>query len=314
MMNEGDTAQGMMDTLHEMQKRGELCDIFLFAGEERQPAHRCILSSRSHLLRTRFVEKFARNGIESFEIEGISEGSLRSFVDFIYTGSLGVQELPFKVVDEVLTASQNLQIVVEKQTVLDYFQRFIQYSLFKEVLDLAERMNMKELNTFALAFAAENIGEFMVEGHETFCHLSIHELTEILSRREMQSVPSRVQVKAVVMWCFNEFHEQAECLDILLRYVSLNQNLKRTLQCEIQLIQDHGEGFSNLSDVVDRIFHNEISLNDSAFNSESVIFILEGKGMITTDPLTWCFYLILRKIVSFTKLTFHPSAWITLPL
>lgn len=277
-MDDRQEAQGMMETMQLMQKRGEFCDIFLLAGVERQPAHRCVLSSRSQLLRKRFLGERTRDGTDSVEIDGLSGESLQHFIHFVYTGSLGKVELPFRVVDEVLQVAQNLEMTFDKQIVLEYFRQFIQYSQFNLVLDLASQTNIRELRDFALGFATDNIAEFMVEGRQTFCNLQLEELTDILSRREMQEISPRIQAKAVILWCINEFHQQVECLDILLHYVTVNRSTRGHLLAEIQRLTDSDAEYSDYLDLIDRLFDNDASMHDSTFNCDSVIFITGGEG------------------------------------
>ncbi|PIK38604.1 hypothetical protein BSL78_24557 [Apostichopus japonicus] len=200
-MDDRQEAQGMMETMQLMQKRGEFCDIFLLAGVERQPAHRCVLSSRSQLLRKRFLGERTRDGTDSVEIDGLSGESLQHFIHFVYTGSLGKVELPFRVVDEVLQVAQNLEMTFDKQIVLEYFRQFIQYSQFNLVLDLASQTNIRELRDLRSALRPIILPSLWSRAVRLSVIYNSRNSRIFYLGERCRDIP-RIQAKAVILWLY----------------------------------------------------------------------------------------------------------------
>ncbi len=119
-------ASQILQSLNQLRKQGELCDVVLRVGTCKVSAHRAVLASCSQYFRAMFTGSLCEREKEEIELKSVDDMALQTLVEFAYTGKVRVTHAN---VQTLLPAACLLQLKPVIKLCCDFLQVQFIFSL-----------------------------------------------------------------------------------------------------------------------------------------------------------------------------------------
>ncbi len=167
-------------SMHNMQKREELCDASLFVDAKEIKVHKIVLAACSSFFHAMFMSRMTEARTSQVELKDVSFETIQSIVDFAYTADIQLND---ENVQELLSAANQYQIQPIKDVCSAYLKSQLNATNCLGIKNFAEFHNCPDLFDAALKFVDENFEE-VCKGDE-FLQLSMPSLLELLERDQL---------------------------------------------------------------------------------------------------------------------------------
>ncbi|KAM9321147.1 kelch-like protein 35 [Gastrophryne carolinensis] len=279
-------AKEILQSLNIHRKSGMFTDVVLQIEDQAFPCHRGVLSANSSYFRAMFGGNLKESSLSVINIQKISARVMGFLLDFMYGGSLTVQE---DTVEDLLQASDLLHITSLRDECVKFLDSQLHPSNCVGIMKFADLFSIPSLSEKSKKLVMEGFEE--VSWHEEFKDLSKEELIEYLANDELVVSKEEVVFEAVMKWVRKNDSEGEKALRDLLEHVRLplldptyfleNVELDKTIQA-------HPECFPFLHEA--RMFHilgapvNSLRTRPRRFTdlSEAIVIIggCDKKGLL----------------------------------
>ncbi len=201
-----------MDSMEQLRRNEELCDVDLVVEQQCFRAHRVVLAASSMYFRAMFCRQMAESGQRRVVIQGVDASALASLIKFAYTCSLEINE---DNAQSLLAASNFLQMLRAREACCKFLQERLDCSNCLDVADFAEFQSCQELLEAALGYARRNFTE--VSKNECFCQISYARMKHFLSSNDLHLPEGEEAVfQALTQWTkANTAEREAHFLELL---------------------------------------------------------------------------------------------------
>ena len=207
----------MLDSMEQLRRNEELCDVELVVDQRCFRAHRVVLAASSMYFRAMFCRQMAESGQRRVVIQGVEPEALDSLIKFAYTCSLEINE---ENAQSLLAASNFLQMLRAREACCKFLQERLDCSNCLDVADFAEFQACMELLECALTFARRNFTE--VSKHEHFVQISYTRMKHFLSSNDLHLPEGEEAVfQALISWTKHNLTERQGYFAELLNLVKL---------------------------------------------------------------------------------------------
>lgn len=181
--------------LHNLVKKGELCDAVLIAGDNEIKAHRIVLAANSPYFRDMFIGEFSEPEGVPVVIEEVDEDSLTGLIEFAYTSRIKLTQTN---VYKLFEAADVLQFQGVKNACFRFFRSQMNKSNCIRTWMFAESHNCTELLEAALKFMEVNFLD-IVRGSE-FLNIEPETVSKIVSLEDLAITCEEQVYEAVLGW------------------------------------------------------------------------------------------------------------------
>lgn len=205
----------LFEVLKIMRDENILTDFTIIIGDIQIKVHKVILYSSSDYFKglLRSDTKEARQNEVKLDSSQVSLSAMTSILDFMYSGKLGIT---CENVQEIFIASSFLQIAEITNNCVEFIRRNIDIGNCLDVLTIADRYKIKELEDRALGFCAIHFNTILE--HEDVSSIEESILVKLISLDSL-NVPSEIVVfQAIELWISSQ--DSSDKLDIFERLLS----------------------------------------------------------------------------------------------
>ena len=208
------TNENLLEYASKNRNEGFFNDVTIFAGNEMIPANRLVLSCQS-----KYFEGIFRLTDENvIETEAVDGTTVRALIDFIYTGSITIDDQNVKDLQsgaECFKINEVKQFcdefVLEKSKLQDSFAHFKTASLNKEV----------EMKDDIREYVSTNLEE--LSQTDEFKSLSKFDMISFISNLEQSRVRKATIYQAVITWVRHDEKTRRTEFPELFRMINLNE-------------------------------------------------------------------------------------------
>ena len=206
-----------LESMEQLRRNEELCDVELVADEQCFRAHRVVLAASSMYFRAMFCRQMAESGQRRVVIQGVEPDALASLIKFTYTCSLEINE---DNAQSLLAASNFLQMLRAREACCKFLQERLDCSNCLDIADFAEFQSCGELLEAALVFARRNFTE--VSKNERFAQISYTRVKHFLTSNDLHLPEGEEAVfQALVVWARHNLSERQSQFVEMLNLVKL---------------------------------------------------------------------------------------------
>ncbi|XP_066287650.1 kelch-like protein 12 [Branchiostoma lanceolatum] len=208
---------GFLGTVDVLQKAGVLQDVVLEVEGRRFPCHRLVLSAASPYFRAMFTSDMAESRQKTVVLQGLDAGMFGEILSYIYSGTLHVS---LDKVQPLYQAADLLQLDYVRDTCSSYMAMNVERSTCVELYKFADLFSLDIVQNRCLQWIARHFTE--VASSEEFCSLSVNQLTEIISRDELDVKEETTVWEAVVKWVQHCREDRLHHLPIIFPHIRFN--------------------------------------------------------------------------------------------
>ncbi|XP_052673669.1 kelch-like protein 2 [Crassostrea angulata] len=184
--------------LNEIYNREQICDISFKLGSIIYPVHKVVLASQSPLFEKMFDSKdFTQPPIRPRQIRvtGVSEGSLKTFLNCIYSGDINI--IKPNCLHEVIDLSRMFEVQQITQMCLQKISSLGHHDMLKLLQKMRRRKDV-QLCDILMDAIAKNFME--IRNSSSFCGLDVDTVCMILSNDRL-NVSSEMDIfESAVSW------------------------------------------------------------------------------------------------------------------
>ncbi|XP_022083107.1 kelch-like protein 28 [Acanthaster planci] len=188
-------ATQILQSLNQLRKQGELCDVVLKVGACRVPAHRAVLASCSQYFRAMFTGSLCEREKEEIELKSVDETALQTLVEFAYTGKVRVTHAN---VQTLLPAASLLQLKPVIKICCDFLEAHLHATNCIGISCFADTHACTDLHRTAQAFIARHFEELSTS--EEFLQVEHSDLASILSQDDLLIGSEEAVFNALDSW------------------------------------------------------------------------------------------------------------------
>ncbi|XP_072574751.1 kelch-like protein 10 isoform X1 [Paramormyrops kingsleyae] len=196
---------------------GQMCDVVLVANNVKFEAHRIILCGCSSYFQALFNSSWNVLGKREYKFPGVSPDTLRQIIEYAYTYSVLVTA---DNVESLLAAADQLNIL----GIVQRCSGFLHDQLCTEncigLLKIADVYCLRELHKSAFNLILRNFKEVAITSEE-FPDLTLHELSEIIEKDELNVREEGVVFEAILRWIMHEPANRKAHISVLLPKVRM---------------------------------------------------------------------------------------------
>ncbi|XP_041372118.1 kelch-like protein 18 [Gigantopelta aegis] len=200
----------------DIRKQGKLCDVTLKVGEQKFSCHRIILAATIPYFNAMFTHDMVEAKQDEISMQGIDASALESLVNFAYTGKV---ELDQNNVQSLLIAASFLHLQSVKEACCDFLKERLHPQNCLSVRAFADQYMCSDLVESANKFIQNSFKQ--VAGTEEFLGLDRADLTDIISRDELNVNNEEQVFEAVMAWVKHVMNKRKEHLPELMVRVRL---------------------------------------------------------------------------------------------
>nr|VZH91272.1 unnamed protein product [Spirometra erinaceieuropaei] len=209
-------SRNSLDSMNQLRKCQELCDVVLVVEPKRILAHRLILAASSPYFKAMFTGELAESRQTEVKLHDLDPSAVETLVDFCYTSRIQVEE---KNVQALLPAACLLQMTEIKNVCCEFLKRQLDPTNCLGIRAFADTHSCGDLLALADHFVHQNFLE-VVESEE-FLLLPLNQLVDLLSSDDL-SVRNEEQVYLAAMrWILYDLSTRLPHLPMLLQHVRL---------------------------------------------------------------------------------------------
>ncbi|XP_062371988.1 kelch-like protein 33 [Sardina pilchardus] len=256
------------------------CDVLIKTEDgESIPAHRVVLAAGGDYFRALFCGGLRECGQDAVLLRGVSSGTLRPLVGFLYSGRL---ELSWACVWELTEAALQFQLQGALSLCLAFLQERMDAGSCLDVLALAEAYGLGELAQAAEGYILAHFQK-VAEG-EKFRDLPLDQLERLLERDSLSAESEIVVFRAVLCWIEDDRDGRLFYLPRLLQAVRLPlmspSELREVRSCDL-MPQTRG-GRAALKKVEDILEGNQL-YPDCRPRTANQVLVLVGGDCVDED-------------------------------
>ncbi|RWS24045.1 kelch-like protein 18, partial [Leptotrombidium deliense] len=201
----------------ELRKAEKLVDIRLKVGDKEFSAHRVVLASTIPYFHAMFTHDMLESSKAVIEIQESIEGyAFESLIDYAYSGQLRITSLS---VQSLMVAASFLQLQRVCEACCEFLKNRLHVSNVLGVQAFADTLGCISLVESAKKFVQKQFEE--VAKSEEFLSLNFNEITEIISKDELNVSAEEKVFEAVMTWVKKDEQNRKEYLPNLLTHVRL---------------------------------------------------------------------------------------------
>ena len=186
----------LLEYANKNRDEGLFSDVTIVAGNERIPANRLVLSCYSTYFEGMFKLQMRERYENIIEIKTIDGRELRALIDFIYTGSIDIDE---QNVMNLLSGAEYLQLHEVKEFCFEFLRSHITVDNSLGILKTADLYRNESLNQEMLQYISINLDKVLQT--DDFKQLSNEELISCISKLDGSQVKESLIFEAIVAWC-----------------------------------------------------------------------------------------------------------------
>ena len=236
------TNANLLEYANKNRNDGYFNDVTIFAGDEMILANRLVLSCYSKY----FAGLFRLTPQRAIEIEAVDGATMKTLIDFIYTGSITIDDLN---VESLQSGADFLKLVEVKQFCDNFFQEKAKlhdsFAAFKAAVTLnSEVAHKDEVREYIITHLDK------ITQTDEFKALSKDDLVSFISSLERSRAKKKSIYQTVITWVHhneetrrNEFPELFKMIDLneigkdFIKNTILNESLVASnLECQYQTI------------------------------------------------------------------------------
>ena len=177
--------------------QGFFSDVIIAAGNERIPANRLVLSCYSTYFEGMFKLQMRERYENTIEIKTIDGRVLRALIDFIYVGSINIDE---QNVMNLLSGADYLQLHDVKEFCFEFLHSHITVDNSLGILKTADLYRNESLKKRNATIHQYQSGKKFCKTDD-FKHLSNEELITRISKLDRSQVKESLIFEAIATWC-----------------------------------------------------------------------------------------------------------------
>ena len=203
---------------------GSFNDVTITAGNESIPANRLILSCYSVYFEKMFKSNMRERYENVIKIEAIEGQSLKTLVDYIYSGSIDINN---ENVMSLLSGADYLQLDDVKQFCFDILQTTITPNTAFSILEAASLYKNDDLKNHAQRYISTNLNE--VAQTDAFKSFLKAQIIEFISNLDHNKAKSTSVYQAIITWIYHRKKRKVEFPE-LFKMVNLNSMGMKVLE------------------------------------------------------------------------------------
>ena len=176
--------------------QGFFSDVIIAAGNERIPANRLVLSCYSTYFEGMFKLPMRERYEKIIEVKTIDGRVLRALIDFIYVGSINIDE---QNVMNLLSGADYLQLHDVKEFCFEFLHSHITVDNSLGILKTADLYRNESLKNEMLQYISINLEKVLQT--DDFKQLSTEELITRISKLDRCQVKESLIFEAIATWC-----------------------------------------------------------------------------------------------------------------
>ncbi|MFH4980882.1 hypothetical protein AB6A40_007591 [Gnathostoma spinigerum] len=205
-----------LEQINEMRSDGSLCDVTLVVDSVHINAHRLVLAASSNYFKAMFTSEMAESRQQEVQMVDISPRTLRTLIDFCYTGEISVTDFN---VQQLLPAACLLQLNEIQEVCCEYLKKQLDPSNCLGIRAFADTHACRDLMRIAEKFTHHNFQD--VASSEEFLFLPFSQLVNIISSEELNVRSEEVVFTAVMAWIRHDIASRRRLLPEVLEHVRL---------------------------------------------------------------------------------------------
>ncbi|OXB55480.1 hypothetical protein ASZ78_005416 [Callipepla squamata] len=209
-------AEQILQTLNAYRRSGIFTDVVLLIDGQEFPCHRATLSANSTYFRAMFGGSLKEGHQNIINIQKISASTMSLLLDYMYGGSIVIQE---DNVEGILELSDLLQISKLRDACISFLEGQLHPCNCLGIMKFADSFSIASLTEKSKRFVLECFVE--VSCHEEFLEMGVKELVEYLSDEQLVVPKEEVVFEAVMRWVRHDVPARKGALKDLLEHVRL---------------------------------------------------------------------------------------------
>lgn len=177
-------------------------------------AHKVILAATIPYFKAMFESAMQEAAQEDVVLRGCASSSVKSLVEFVYTGSL---EVNVNNVQDLLVTASIFFLTSVVDCCAKFMSKQISHSNCLGVRDFAVVHNLQELREMATTYSIQNFSK--VSHQEEFLNLSLSQVVEFVQSDDIKVESEEDVYEAVTNWIFHDEDKRIEHSDLLYNYV-----------------------------------------------------------------------------------------------
>lgn len=224
------TAQ-FSDQMAQLCMSEDYSDVIFVVENEKLPAHRVILASRSEYFRALLYGGMCESNQSEIVLK-IPLDAFKALLRFIYSGHMSLTQMKEETILDTLGLANQYGFTELELAISEYLRQVLSLNNVCAILDAARLYNLDALTTVCYTFMDRNATDILT--HESFKNLSKESLEQVL-RRDSFFAPEVQIFVAVSEWCKNNSNVDIESVVSYVRLplMNLEQLLKVVRQSKI---------------------------------------------------------------------------------
>ncbi|XP_066268550.1 kelch-like protein 40a isoform X2 [Branchiostoma lanceolatum] len=186
---------GFLEAVCDLKKAEVLQDVVLEVEGRRFPCHRLVLSAASPYFRAMFTSGMMESRQKTVVLQDLDAGMFGEILNYIYSGTLDVS---LDKVQPLYQAADLLQLDYVRDTCSSYMAMNVHHSTCVDLYKFADVFSIDSVRNQCLQCICRHFSK--VVSTEGFCSLNVTQLTEIISRDELDVKEETAVWEAVVRW------------------------------------------------------------------------------------------------------------------
>ena len=212
-----DHCNDSFQTMEQLRKEGQLCDITFRIGDQRFPAHRIVLASASPYLRAMFTCGMRESSQGEIELRDIEPRAMAAMIEYSYTGEVLVT---VENVQDLLPAASILQLKDLKAACCAFLSDHLDTSNCLGIKQFADLHACSDLVSKTNRFIVRKFTEIVK--HDEFLELPPTVLAELLSNDHLHVESERQVFNAFLRWVNHDLDNRAQYAFQLLDHIRVS--------------------------------------------------------------------------------------------
>ena len=208
--------QDAIQTLNQQRLEKKFCDVILIAGEQKIPAHKCVLSAASAYFRSMFEEgNFSESSCTEVELFSVDPRTLMLLLDMIYLGTL---HLDTNNMYSTLEVADLILLESGKTFCIEFMSQVLEsHEAIEEVVRIRRAACIYSISSLVKS-SEDLIAEYFedVAQTEAFLELSVEDVEQLIGNDRISSHEEYVIWEAVVGWVMHDEPDRLEYVDLLM--------------------------------------------------------------------------------------------------
>ncbi|XP_055327885.1 kelch-like protein diablo [Paramacrobiotus metropolitanus] len=206
----------MLESLFQLRKSRELCDVTIVVNDRHIFAHRAVLAACSPYFRAMFTGDLSESKQAEITLKDIDETAVEDLIDFAYAGKISIEE---RNVQTLLPAACLLQMQEIQDNCCDFLKKQLDPSNCLGIRSFADAYSCRDLLKAANRFAQLNFLEVVLS--EEFLLLPVAQLVDLLASDELNISKEEQVYQAAISWIRHDVKERRQHVSSVLEKIRL---------------------------------------------------------------------------------------------